>query len=406
MGIVGPEGEGQQLGKHWERSLATCSMLILFVFTFSQATANKSFHLSLSRSLRNSSSTPMTDASHSSDLNSIQTLLASLALAQTKSQSDLLASFESRNKALWSSIEDSILEAEKEAGEKQRLMEENRLKREENERKAREMREGETKKLEEEKKKLEEGRAEEEKKKALEKRKKEDESSKVANQLKELARLKSESGKVKEGSPQFEWERWTAKMLVRINLTRLPPRPADHFPLTQYIKQSVLPVVSQNPAYSKACYTKKRAITPKIGQLTSSASLTATIISQLDELLNSLRPPPGQESAIEPYIWLLNHLSKALVKQAEQEVTAKLGTAYPLGRVVVGLIGRGHVELGEVLMARLVKKCFWITGYWPPKRPVSAFQGCLSSSSQYISRSGSNGRRASKSTRSRSSISS
>lgn len=65
------------------------------------------------------------------------------------------------------------------------------------------------------------------------------------------------------------------------------------------------------------------------------------------------------------------------MKQAEQEVTAKLGTAYPLGRVVVGLIGRGHTELGEVLMARLVKKCFWITGYWPPKRPVSVSGACL-----------------------------
>lgn len=57
-------------------------------------------------------------------------------------------------------------------------------------------------------------------------------------------------------------------------------------------------------------------------------------------------------------------------------MTAKLATAYPLGRVVIGLIARGHTELGDVLMARLVKKCFWITGYFPPRRPVRP--NCLS----------------------------
>lgn len=96
------------------------------------------------------------------------------------------------------------------------------------------------------------------------------------------------------------------------------------------------------------------------------------IISQLDAILNEVRPPAGSTIGLEPYIWTLNHLAKALVRQAETEVTAKLSTAYPLGRVVMGLLMRGHADLGEVLMARLVKKCFWITGWWPKKRPVSS----------------------------------
>ena len=98
----------------------------------------------------------------------------------------------------------------------------------------------------------------------------------------------------------------------------------------------MLPVVSQNPAYRKACFTAKRAITPKIGQLTSSASNIAQIIQSLHDTLSSMRPPAGQEASSQPYIWTLNHLAKALVKQCEAEVTAKIGTAYPLGRVVVG----------------------------------------------------------------------
>lgn len=136
----------------------------------------------------------------------------------------------------------------------------------------------------------------------------------------------------------------------------------------QHIKQAVLPVVSQNPAWRKACFQAKRSITPKIGQLTSSAEAITRIITQLDQLLSSLKPPAGPA---EPYTWTLNHLAKSLVKQAETEVTAKLSTAYPLGRVVIGLLARGHTELGDVLMARLVKKCFWLTGYWPAKQSVS-----------------------------------
>lgn len=133
----------------------------------------------------------------------------------------------------------------------------------------------------------------------------------------------------------------------------------------------MLPVVSQNPAWRKACFQAKRAITPKIGQLTSSASAIARITAQLDDVLSSMRaPPPAGPGAPEPYTWTLNHLAKALVKQAETEVTAKLGTAYPLARVVVGLLLRGHTELGDVLMARLVKKCFWVTGHFPRKQPV------------------------------------
>ena len=58
-----------------------------------------------------------------------------------------------------------------------------------------------------------------------------------------------------------------------------------------------------------------------------------------------------------------------MIKQAETEVTAKLAAAFPLGRVAISLILRGHTELGDVLMGRLVKKCFWVTG-WYPKRLV------------------------------------
>ncbi|KAI5477641.1 poly(A)+ mRNA-nucleus export-related protein [Pseudohyphozyma bogoriensis] len=315
----------------------------------SWAAANRSFHLSLSRSLSLSPPPPPSARNPANELASIQSLLSSLQIQQSADNDKLVKSFDKRNQALWSSIEKAILEAEKEEEGRRRVLEENRKREEESERKAREMREAEQRKVEEERKERERVAAE------VKKREEEEKVKKAKAVEDEMKRAKDEEEKAKslgitgEGSPKAEWERWTAKMT--------------------HIKTHVLPVVSQNPAFRKACFTAKRSITPKIGQLTSSNSATSHIIDQLHSLLSSLLPPKGQETATQPYTWTLNHLAKALVKQAEQEVTAKLDTAYPLGRVVIGLLARGHVELGEVLMARLVKKCFWITGYWPPRKP-------------------------------------
>ncbi|BGP51045.1 Nuclear pore complex nucleoporin component [Rhodotorula kratochvilovae] len=323
----------------------------------SWAAANRTFRLSLARS---KSLSPALAASRSSssaaaaaDMSSIQGMLSQLALQQKEEAAALVRSFEQRNAALWDSIEASIRAAEAEEGERQRVLAEARRREEEAERRAKEMREAEERKAEEERKRAAEEekekaarRAEEEKKDAEDKAERAEEERAAAAKASALGLQSGDA----EGSPEAEFKRWTAKM--------------------QHIKQAVLPVVSQNLAWRKACYQAKRAITPKIGQLTSSSEAIARIIAQLDDVLKSMRAPaPTGPGAPEPYTWTLNHLAKALVKQAETEVTAKLGTAYPLGRVVVGLLLRGHAELGDVLMARLVKKCFWITAHWPRKLP-------------------------------------
>ena len=71
------------------------------------------------------------------------------------------------------------------------------------------------------------------------------------------------------------------------------------------------------------------------------------------------------------YAYLVSHLSKALIKQAESEVSAKAEAAFPLARVVLGLILRGHAALSEILFARFVKKCPWVVPFYPSKQPVS-----------------------------------
>lgn len=96
------------------------------------------------------------------------------------------------------------------------------------------------------------------------------------------------------------------------------------------------------------------------------------------------------------YAYLLSHLSKSLIKQAENEVSAKADAAFPLARIAVGLILRGHGALASVLVARLVKKCPWIVPYWPRREEgqpreeyeKSTGRGADESVADYIARMG------------------
>jgi nucleoporin GLE1 len=88
-----------------------------------------------------------------------------------------------------------------------------------------------------------------------------------------------------------------------------------------------------------------------------------------------------QVSAAEPvlfsrelpiaYLYLLSHISKALLHQAENEVLAKSEAAFPLAKLVTGLMLRGHAALGEILISRFVKKCPWVLPFYPARREVS-----------------------------------
>ncbi|KAL8280673.1 hypothetical protein RQP46_006996 [Phenoliferia psychrophenolica] len=319
--------------------------------SFLQANQTIRLSLSLSRPPPPSSSSSSTfPTPKASDVQHIESLLETLALAQSESHSALVASFEARNAALWDSIESCIARAEQEDSDKRRVLEEQVRKGQEAETKAREMREAEERKKEDERKEAERKKVEEEEKRKVEEEKRKEDAKRREQEAIEASELAAKVAAAEGESPQADWQRWTAKMTE--------------------IKTHVLPVVSQNDVYRKACFTAKRAITPRIGQLTSSSSATLDIISRLDQVLASMRLP----DATAPYTWTLNHLAKALVKQAEMEVTAKIATAFPLGRVVVGLLARGHAELGDVLMARLVKKCFWVTGWWPAKLPDQSLE--------------------------------
>lgn len=69
------------------------------------------------------------------------------------------------------------------------------------------------------------------------------------------------------------------------------------------------------------------------------------------------------------YAYLLSHIAKSLLHQAQNEVLAKAEAAFPLAKLVIGIMLRGHAALGEFLIARFVKKCPWVVSYYPAKQP-------------------------------------
>ncbi|TIA90315.1 hypothetical protein E3P99_01658 [Wallemia hederae] len=279
-----------------------------------------------------------TDTSIDKELEAIQSTISSLQLQSQEETRKLAHDFDKRNKDLWSSIEASISLAQKDAD---RELEEQKRAEETRQRIAQEQ---------------DEQRKEEMRKKEAEQKQQMQERSK------QIQQEKAEAEKQKFGlvSAKKEYEHW--------------------YSLIMEVKRNVLPLVAQDPAIKKACSASKRKITPKIGQLTNSigqikrivgvalrfrleAHLISTQTSEISDILSEPKNLHGDQSPA--YIWLLNHLSKCLLRQAEAEVSAKITTAFPLARLVVSLVVSEHPRLADILMGRLVKKACWIVPYYP-----------------------------------------
>lgn len=183
----------------------------------SWAAANRSFHLSLARSHSQSPAVKSPAPANDADVASIQSLLGQLALKQSQETAQLVHAFEERNKALWDSIEASIREAEKEEGERQRVLAEQRRKEEEAKRRAQELREAEEKRAreQEEMRKAQE-KEEHAKAEAIRQRDEEERAKRAEEERKAAAKASALGlpGADAEGSPKSEFERWTAKMTV------------------------------------------------------------------------------------------------------------------------------------------------------------------------------------------------
>ncbi|KAE8215833.1 hypothetical protein CF327_g958 [Tilletia walkeri] len=288
----------------------------------------------------------------SAAITDVQNLLRELHMRRDEDDRRLQDDFEARSKRLWDSIEASIREAEEkneaEAAAKTAVLVAKRKEQEANERAAREAREAEERRVAEEAERKRKAEEERKRKEEEEARRREAEAEEERKREKEAARADAAKTLGGVAGPSLwvqarsDYEKWYSRI--------------------KDMKNNILPQVSGNPDWRKQCFMAKRQITPKISQLTNSKSEIVRITLSIADVLNQAK---GAHPEI--YTWILNHLSKCLIRQAEQEVGARVSTAFPLARVVVWLILSGHEELGEVLMARLVKKCCYVVAFWPQK---------------------------------------
>ncbi|KZT69744.1 hypothetical protein DAEQUDRAFT_726414 [Daedalea quercina L-15889] len=240
----------------------------------------------------------------------------------------LRADWEVRNRRLWEHIEGVIRGEEervraREEEERRKREEEDRKRREEEERRRRE--EEERKRKEEEKKKQREKEAEEKKRAEEEERTKREKEQEEVEERKQLGFLTAN-------------EDW---MKARENL--------------MWLKTGPMKTVKANKELKSLWSAGRRAITPKVGQLTNDRQAINRISQQLIDIVH------GSPRHPEPvYFALLSSLAKAILLQAETEVTAEKRSAGPLAQVTANLLGELS-GFSETFWAKLCQRA----GGWP-----------------------------------------
>ncbi|EDR10205.1 uncharacterized protein LACBIDRAFT_318370 [Laccaria bicolor S238N-H82] len=287
-------------------------------------------------------------AHHEQQLAEVQGKLNALRLQQQAAETKLREDMKARDKLLWQRVE-SVIKMEEDKV-KARLEKEKKA-REEEERLAKE---AELKRrLEEEKKKEEEERkrkeAEEAQRLVDDKKKKEEEEerARITEEKEKTERLKAEQEQrnaMGMTTAEHDWNK------ARDNLVHL--------------KGKAMKFVKSNPELKAEWGKGRRQITPKIGQLTNDEGAITRISNQLVEII---RPSNGPAHHPAVYAALLSSLAKAILLQAETEVTAEKRSAMPLAKVAFNLLDTLD-HFPEIFFAKLVQR----VGSWPIPAVVPA----------------------------------
>lgn len=235
-------------------------------------------------------------------------------------------------------IERQRIQREKEEEERRIREEEERIRKEKEEAERKRLEEEEKKRLSEEKAKQE---AEEKAKQLAAQKAKEEAEAKIA----EEKRRKEEEEEAKRNAGNVVFHKKECEDTVvkyREEISR--------------IKREIVEPLKQKPDLKKMVNAHKRKMNPKFGQLTNSQAQLTRVTQELNQLLT--------EGKADPFVyqWLLNFIAKALVAQAETEVSIKPKMAVPLAKLSLNLLIL-HPELKEFLMARFVKKCPLVVGF-------------------------------------------
>ncbi|KAG1856347.1 GLE1-like protein-domain-containing protein [Suillus subalutaceus] len=280
------------------------------------------------RTQRNTQELQSLATMHAAQLAEVQKQLATLQVRQQVEVNKLVSSWQEQDKTFRGRIEGVIRVEEEKLRAK---LEAERKAREEAEKKRKE--EEERRKVEEEVKRKEEEQAQ---------RQRETEAA-AKHQEEEKERLRrdkldaEEQGRAQLGMSLAE-EDWVHARETLKNL-----------------KAGPMKTVKENKPLKSQWSAIRRQITPKIGQLTHDIDSVTRITQQLiDIICPSERLPP------DIYFAALSSLAKAILLQAETEVTAEKRSAIPLAMVAARLLGTLE-GFPDIFFAKLVQR----SGGWP-----------------------------------------
>ncbi|KAJ2158945.1 hypothetical protein GGF46_003384 [Coemansia sp. RSA 552] len=118
--------------------------------------------------------------------------------------------------------------------------------------------------------------------------------------------------------------------------------------------ETLAPAIKADKAKRMYCFKQRGLVTRGVGQLKDSWEF---ISRTSDNIVTILHESKSQSDDV--HRWMLNLVAKAIVKQAEKEVSVAMHAAYPLAAAAV-LIMQEYPQLVDMLLVRLVKKCPYV----------------------------------------------
>ncbi|GJE98233.1 GLE1-like protein-domain-containing protein [Phanerochaete sordida] len=284
-------------------------------------------------------------ALHQQQVAEVQARLKMFNTQLQKHESQLREFWKQRDKEMWDRVEHAIKIEEDKV--KVRLEAERRA-REEEERKRKEA---------EEKARLERERKQQEEEK---KRKDEEEMRQLLLRDAQQKQQEEELARQKEQQEQAE-----AQTRQQAGLTTAKEDWMKARDLLGKLKNKVMRPVKANPQLKQLLNAGRRGVTPKIGQLTNDAESIVRITQLVIQIVNPPPPNASQNLSLsddrkQVYLATLSALAKAILLQAETEVTAEKRSAIPLGQVTANFLA--HLErFPNIFWARLCQRA----GAWP-----------------------------------------
>ncbi|KAI9501432.1 hypothetical protein GGI25_004474 [Coemansia spiralis] len=123
------------------------------------------------------------------------------------------------------------------------------------------------------------------------------------------------------------------------------------------LMDTLAPTIKSNKAVKAYCFKQRGIIVRSFGQLKDSQEFVNRVADTVKKVVADAASQTSNGSDVQR--WMLNLVAKAIVKQAEKEVSVAHHAAYPLAAAAV-LIMQSYPLLADMILVRLIKKCPYV----------------------------------------------